>query len=122
MRLEELHMENEYQLCLKDMNYKEKMKELSDNFTQQIESLKTMQQVCCSPTRQLDSRYVSRSQFKIITSSRKHQCLYFITMTECPLLTLLSNRTSLKTINCVFACLYGVITEVAFVFGMDCIT
>lgn len=72
MRLEELHMENEYQLCLKDMNYKEKMKELSDNFTQQIESLKTMQQVCCSPTRQLDSRYVSRSQFKIITSSRNH--------------------------------------------------
>lgn len=48
MHLEELHMENEYQLCLKDMNYKEKMKELSDKFTQQIESLKTMQQVCCS--------------------------------------------------------------------------
>lgn len=57
MRLEELHMENEYQLRLKDMSYKEKMKELSDNFTRQIESLKTMQQVCYSPTRQLESRY-----------------------------------------------------------------
>lgn len=50
MRLEELHMVNEYQLRLKDMSYKEKMKELSDNFTKQIESLKAMQQVC-SPTR-----------------------------------------------------------------------
>ncbi|XP_042364189.1 cilia- and flagella-associated protein 57 [Plectropomus leopardus] len=44
MRLEELQMENEYQLRLKDMNYNEKMKEVSDKFTQQIESLKTMQQ------------------------------------------------------------------------------
>lgn len=46
MRLEELQMENEYQLRLKDMNYNEKMKELSETFTQQIESLETMQQVC----------------------------------------------------------------------------
>lgn len=45
MRLEEMHMDNEYQLCLKDMNYKEKMKELSDKFTQQIASLNMMQQV-----------------------------------------------------------------------------
>ncbi|XP_077948631.1 cilia and flagella associated protein 57 isoform X2 [Gasterosteus aculeatus] len=44
MRLEELQMENEYQLRLKDMNYNEKMKELSETFTQQIESLETMQQ------------------------------------------------------------------------------
>ena len=46
MRLEELQMENEYQLRLRDMNYNEKMKELSDKFTQQIESLKITQQVC----------------------------------------------------------------------------
>ncbi|XP_053172243.1 cilia- and flagella-associated protein 57 [Scomber japonicus] len=45
MRLEELQMENEYQLRLRDMNYNEKMKELSDKFTQQIESLKITQQV-----------------------------------------------------------------------------
>ncbi|XP_071351144.1 cilia- and flagella-associated protein 57 isoform X2 [Trachinotus anak] len=44
MRLEELQMENEYQLRLKDMNYNEKMKEISDKFTQQIESLQTTQQ------------------------------------------------------------------------------
>ncbi|XP_034441489.1 cilia- and flagella-associated protein 57 [Hippoglossus hippoglossus] len=44
MRLEELQMENEYQLRLKDMNYNEKMKEISDKFTQQIQSLQTAQQ------------------------------------------------------------------------------
>nr|XP_046236343.1 cilia- and flagella-associated protein 57 isoform X2 [Scatophagus argus] len=44
MRLEELHMENEYQLRLKDMNHNERIKELSDKFTQQIECLKTTQQ------------------------------------------------------------------------------
>lgn len=46
MHLEELQMENEYQLRLKDMNYNEKMKEISDTFSQQIESLKNTQQVC----------------------------------------------------------------------------
>lgn len=46
MRLEELQMENEYQLRLKDMNYNEKLKELSENLVQQIETLKTSQQVC----------------------------------------------------------------------------
>ncbi|KAM7402726.1 hypothetical protein PAMP_017940 [Pampus punctatissimus] len=45
MRLDELQMENEYQLRLKDVNYNEKLKELSDKFTQQIEALKTTQQV-----------------------------------------------------------------------------
>ncbi|XP_019942091.1 cilia- and flagella-associated protein 57 [Paralichthys olivaceus] len=44
MRLEELQMENEYQLRLKDMNYNEKMKDISDKFVQQIESLQTAQQ------------------------------------------------------------------------------
>lgn len=52
MHLEELQMENEYQLRLKDMNYNEKMKEISDKFSQQIESLKNTQQVrqaaCCT--------------------------------------------------------------------------
>ncbi|XP_068567972.1 cilia- and flagella-associated protein 57 isoform X2 [Cebidichthys violaceus] len=44
LRLNELQMENEYQLRLKDMNYNEKMKELSDKFSQQIECLNTMLQ------------------------------------------------------------------------------
>lgn len=44
-RVEELKMENEYQLRLKDMNYNEKTKELSTKFVQQMESLKTNIQV-----------------------------------------------------------------------------
>ncbi|XP_047437739.1 cilia- and flagella-associated protein 57 [Mugil cephalus] len=44
MRLEELQMENEYQLRLKDMNYNEKLKEISDKFIQQIETLKKTQE------------------------------------------------------------------------------
>uniref|UniRef100_A0A3Q4MYG6 Cilia and flagella associated protein 57 n=1 Tax=Neolamprologus brichardi TaxID=32507 RepID=A0A3Q4MYG6_NEOBR len=56
MRLEELQMENEYQLRLKDMNYNEKLRELSDNFVQQIESLKTSQQVCLCYTRECENQ------------------------------------------------------------------
>ncbi|XP_072543115.1 cilia- and flagella-associated protein 57 isoform X2 [Salminus brasiliensis] len=44
-RVDELKMENEYQLRLKDMNYSEKIKELTQKFIQQIESLKTENQV-----------------------------------------------------------------------------
>uniref|UniRef100_F6PN18 Cilia- and flagella-associated protein 57 n=1 Tax=Ornithorhynchus anatinus TaxID=9258 RepID=F6PN18_ORNAN len=45
-RVEELKMENEYQLRLKDMNYTEKIKELTEKFIQEMESLKTKNQVC----------------------------------------------------------------------------
>jgi len=38
-RVEELKMENEYQLRLKDMNYNEKIKELTEKFIQEMESL-----------------------------------------------------------------------------------
>ncbi|KAF6344214.1 cilia and flagella associated protein 57 [Rhinolophus ferrumequinum] len=44
-RVEELKMENEYQLRLKDMNYSEKMKDLTDKFIQEMESLKTKNQI-----------------------------------------------------------------------------
>ncbi|KAM6948696.1 cilia- and flagella-associated protein 57-like [Aplochiton taeniatus] len=44
-RVEELKMENEYQLRLKDMNYNEKIKDLSTKFIQEMESLKTKNQV-----------------------------------------------------------------------------
>ena len=38
-RVDELKMENEYQLRLKDMNYSEKIKEMSDKFLQEKEDL-----------------------------------------------------------------------------------
>lgn len=54
-RLEELHMEHEYQLRLKVITYNEKIRELSDQLTQQVEFLETTEQVCCSPTEQMRS-------------------------------------------------------------------
>jgi hypothetical protein len=39
-RVEELKMENEYQLRLKDMNFNEKIKEVTEKFIQEIEALK----------------------------------------------------------------------------------
>ncbi|XP_035517008.1 cilia- and flagella-associated protein 57 [Morone saxatilis] len=93
MRLEELQMENEYQLRLKDMNYNEKMKELSYKFTQQIESLTTMQQtmktemekqerehqessseVAAKHAKELKDLELSYSQ-KLIVEHEKHQDL-----------------------------------------------
>ncbi|XP_048844683.1 cilia- and flagella-associated protein 57 isoform X2 [Brienomyrus brachyistius] len=44
-RVHELQIENEYHLRLKDMNYKEKTKELAEKFVQQIELLETKNQV-----------------------------------------------------------------------------
>lgn len=44
-RVEELKMENDYQLRLKDMNYNDKIKELTEKFIQEMESLKTKNQV-----------------------------------------------------------------------------
>lgn len=44
-RVDELKMENEYQLRLKDMNYSEKIKDLTDKFLQEIESLKAKNEV-----------------------------------------------------------------------------
>ena len=39
-RVEELKMENEYQLRLKEMNHSDKVKEMSDKFVQEIDALK----------------------------------------------------------------------------------
>ncbi|TPX47853.1 hypothetical protein SeLEV6574_g02417 [Synchytrium endobioticum] len=39
-RVEELMMENEYQLRLKDLNFNEKIREVTEKFTQEIEALK----------------------------------------------------------------------------------
>ncbi|KAH3831997.1 cilia- and flagella-associated protein 57-like [Dreissena polymorpha] len=44
-RVEEMGVENGYQLRLKDMNYNEKIKELTEKFIQEMESLKTKNQV-----------------------------------------------------------------------------
>ncbi|NXX21492.1 CFA57 protein, partial [Podargus strigoides] len=45
IRVKELQMENDYRLCLKDMSCNEKIRELEENFTQEIGSLKTEYQI-----------------------------------------------------------------------------
>ena len=44
-RVDELKMENDYQLRLKDMSYGEKIKDLTDKFLQEIEALKARNEV-----------------------------------------------------------------------------
>eukprot|EP00066_Takifugu_rubripes_P026110 XP_011615376.1 PREDICTED: LOW QUALITY PROTEIN: cilia- and flagella-associated protein 57 [Takifugu rubripes] len=53
LRLEELHMEHEYQLRLKVMSYNEKIRELSDKLTQQTETMETLKQ---TTTTQMEKR------------------------------------------------------------------
>ncbi|KAM9362159.1 cilia- and flagella-associated protein 57 [Symphorus nematophorus] len=71
MRLEELQMENEYQLRLKDINYNEKTMELSDKFTQQIESLKTMQQVMKAEMEKQEREHQESSAEVIVKHSKE---------------------------------------------------
>jgi cilia- and flagella-associated protein 57 len=44
-QVDELALHNEYQLRLKDMNYSEKLKEISEKFTQDLEQSKTRYEV-----------------------------------------------------------------------------
>ncbi|XP_069498550.1 cilia- and flagella-associated protein 57 [Ambystoma mexicanum] len=53
-RVDELKMENEYQLRLKDMNYNEKIKELTEKFIQEMESLKTKNQLLKTEKEKMD--------------------------------------------------------------------
>jgi len=45
LRVDELKNENQYQLRLRDLNYNEKIKELTEKFVQEIDSLKAKNQV-----------------------------------------------------------------------------
>ncbi|XP_074077759.1 cilia- and flagella-associated protein 57 [Macrotis lagotis] len=72
-RVEELKMENEYQLRLKDMNYTEKMKELTDKFIQEMESLKTKNQVLKTEKEKQDSSHSSYVEELLEKQSRELQ-------------------------------------------------
>nr|XP_021500230.1 cilia- and flagella-associated protein 57 [Meriones unguiculatus] len=74
-RVEELKMENEYQLRLKDMNYSEKIKELTDKFTQEMESLKTKNQVLKTEKEKQDSIHREHMDELLERQSRELQDL-----------------------------------------------
>uniref|UniRef100_A0A8C3TAC3 Cilia- and flagella-associated protein 57 n=1 Tax=Chelydra serpentina TaxID=8475 RepID=A0A8C3TAC3_CHESE len=74
-RVEELKMENEYQLRLKDMNYNEKMKELTEKFIQEMESLKTKNQVLKAQKEKQELQYQEQLSELMEKQSREVQDL-----------------------------------------------
>uniref|UniRef100_G1L4N9 Cilia and flagella associated protein 57 n=1 Tax=Ailuropoda melanoleuca TaxID=9646 RepID=G1L4N9_AILME len=74
-RVEELKMENEYQLRLKDMNYSEKIKELTDKFLQEMESLKTKNQVLRTEKEKQDVSHQERIEDLLEKQNRELQDL-----------------------------------------------
>nr|XP_023959645.1 cilia- and flagella-associated protein 57 isoform X2 [Chrysemys picta bellii] len=74
-RVEELKMENEYQLRLKDMNYNEKMKELTEKFIQEMESLKTKNQVLKAEKEKQELQYQEQLSELMEKQSREVQDL-----------------------------------------------
>ncbi|XP_066865808.1 cilia- and flagella-associated protein 57 isoform X1 [Kogia breviceps] len=74
-RVEELKMENAYQLRLKDMNYSEKVKELTDKFLQEVESLKTKNQILRTEKEKQDALHRERMDDLLEKQSRELQDL-----------------------------------------------
>ncbi|XP_074859320.1 cilia- and flagella-associated protein 57 [Carettochelys insculpta] len=74
-RVEELKMENEYQLRLKDMTYNEKMKELTEKFIQEMESLKTKNQVLKAEKEKQELQYQEQLSELMEKQSREIQDL-----------------------------------------------
>ncbi|XP_019854181.1 PREDICTED: cilia- and flagella-associated protein 57 [Amphimedon queenslandica] len=72
-RVEELKMENEYQLRLKDMNYNEKIKDLTDKFIQEIEALKAKNENLKTDKERLESRYEEEIHQQLESHSREVQ-------------------------------------------------
>merc|ERR1719164_310811 len=56
-KVDELTLHNEYQLRLKDMNYKEKIKEVTDKFTQQLEQDKNRYELLREEKNDLEMEY-----------------------------------------------------------------
>ena len=56
-KAEELSLNNEYQLRLKDMNYKEKIKEVSDKFTNELENDRTRYEALLDEKRDMEGEY-----------------------------------------------------------------
>ena len=76
-RVEELKMENEYQLRLKDMNYNEKLKELTEKFILEMESLKSKNQLLKIEKEKDCARF--EEQFKL--SEEKNNQVFMLSLT-----------------------------------------
>nr|CAH8853750.1 unnamed protein product [Trichobilharzia regenti] len=74
-RVEELKMENEYQLRLKDMNYNERIKELTEKFIQEMETLKTKNQLLKTEKEREENHHLVQLQEVIEKHSQELQNL-----------------------------------------------
>jgi WD40 repeat protein len=61
-QLDELKLEHEYQLRLKDMNFNEKLKEITENFSQEIEALKVSTSVLRTEKEKEDVKHQEQIQ------------------------------------------------------------
>ncbi|XP_063431022.1 cilia- and flagella-associated protein 57-like [Mytilus galloprovincialis] len=74
-RVQELQTENEYQLRLKDMSYNEKIKELTEKFIEEMEALKTKNQVLKTEKDKEEARHEEELTEKLEAHSRELQDL-----------------------------------------------
>ncbi|CAH8666324.1 unnamed protein product [Dicrocoelium dendriticum] len=74
-RVDELKMENEYQLRLRDMNYNERIKELTEKFIQEMETLKTKNQLLKSEKEREAAHHEAQLQEIMEKHSRELQDL-----------------------------------------------
>lgn len=63
-RVNELKTENEYQMRLKEMSHSDKMKELTERFMQEMESLKTKNQLLKSEKEKADAKH--ENEFSVL--------------------------------------------------------
>ncbi|CAH8509372.1 unnamed protein product [Schistosoma turkestanicum] len=77
-RVEELKLENEYQLRLKDMNYNERIKELTEKFIQEMETLKTKNQLLKNEKEQNLLNHHNRIEELIEKHSQELQTLEYL--------------------------------------------
>ncbi len=70
-KVEELRLHNEYQLKLKEMNYSEKIKEITDKFIQELEQAKTKFELLKEERADSDAEYAE----KIKQSNEQHENL-----------------------------------------------
>ena len=72
-KVEELSLNNEYQLRLKDMNYKEKIKEVSDKFTNELENDRSRYESLLEEKRDMEGDYEEKLKELELKHSKEFQ-------------------------------------------------
>jgi maltodextrin utilization protein YvdJ len=70
-KVDELKLHNDYQLKLKEMNYSEKVKEVTDKFVQELEQAKTKLELLLEEKNDALVEYVERS--RVVEEKHQHE-------------------------------------------------